>query len=186
MVGKGSKFNASLNLTQNSIQFLPNFDTATHARLSLPASKTNPFRKGVSIAIATAPGCPTCPIAALKALFNELPCEEDAPLFEQPDGSALSYSFFVSVTRNALSKAGFNPNLYVGHSFRCGAASAAAAAGYSDYEIQLLGCWCSNSYKLYIENDLARILHLSTLLHMASTHLIPFKSPALRDYTALA
>lgn len=182
-MGKGGKFNASLNLTRNSVQFLPD---ATHARLSLPASKTDPFRKGVTITLTAAPGRPTCPIDALKRLFNELPRDGNEPLFEQPDGKALSHPFFVGAIRKTLSKAGINPHLYAGHSFRRGASSAAAAAGYSDYEIQLLGRWRSDSYKLYIENDPARILHLSYLLHMASTHLIPYEPPALRDYTALA
>ncbi|KAG5715762.1 Integrase/recombinase xerD like protein [Termitomyces sp. T112] len=133
-VGKGGKFNASLNLSRNSIEFLPSFKDATHARLTLPASKTDPFRQGVTITIAATPGCPTCPIAALKALFSELPHNGHTPLLEQPDGSALSYTYFVATVRNALSKAGFNPHSYAGHSFRHGAASAAAAARYSNYD----------------------------------------------------
>ena len=40
---------------------------------------------------------------------------------------------------------------YTGHSFQWGAASSAVAVGYSDYEIQLLGCWCSDTYLLYID-----------------------------------
>ncbi|KAG5716190.1 hypothetical protein E4T56_gene10761 [Termitomyces sp. T112] len=49
MVGKGGRHSASLNLSQNSMQFLPNFDNATHVCLTLPASKTDPFCKGVTI-----------------------------------------------------------------------------------------------------------------------------------------
>lgn len=95
-VGKGGKFNAGLNLTRNSVQFLPNFESATHAWLTLPTSKTDPFHKGITITVAAAPGRPTCPITALKKLFAELPWKNDAPLFEQADGKALSYSFFVN------------------------------------------------------------------------------------------
>ncbi|KNZ80852.1 Integrase/recombinase xerD like protein, partial [Termitomyces sp. J132] len=185
-VGKGGKYSASLNLSRRSVQFLPTFADATHVRLTLPASKTDPFRKGVTITVAAAPGQLTCPVAALKALFIETPRPDDAPLFEQLDGQALSYSHFVKSIRNALSLAGLNPEIYAGHSFRRGAASAAAAAGYSDYEIQLLGRWRSDSYKLYIDNDPNRILHLSSLLHVAFTHLAPFEPPALRDFTAMA
>ncbi|KAG6804959.1 hypothetical protein H0H87_005400, partial [Tephrocybe sp. NHM501043] len=94
---------------------------------------------GVTITIAAAPGWPTCPIAALKAMYIELPHQAQAPLFEQPDGKPLSYSFFIKHLWDSLTLAGFKPENYAGHSFRHGAASEAAAAGYSDYEIQLLG-----------------------------------------------
>ena len=184
--GKG-KYNPSLSLTQQSVQFLPSFENPTHIILTLPASKTDPFRKGISITISAAPGRPTCPVTALKNLFSETPNRSpNAPLFENPDGKPLSYNFFVDTIRVALESAGLNPKAYAGHSFRRGAASEAAAAGYSDYEIQLLGRWRSDAYKLYIETSLNRILHLSSLLHMAHPHSIPFEPPALRDYTALA
>ncbi|KAG5717591.1 hypothetical protein E4T56_gene5241 [Termitomyces sp. T112] len=172
--------------SSHAVQFVPSFEHATHIRLTLPASKTDPFRKGVTIIIAAAPGQPTCPVAVLKALFTKLPRDDNAPLFEQLDGKALSYNFFVKSIREALSLAGFNPGSFVGHSFRRGAASAAAAAGYSNYEIQLLGRWRSDSYKLYIDSNPVCILHLSSLLHLAHTHLAPFEPLALRDYTAMA
>ncbi|KAG5715289.1 Integrase/recombinase xerD like protein [Termitomyces sp. T112] len=118
-VGKSNgKYNPSLNLSRTSIKFFPDFKDATHTYLTLPASKTDPFHKGVTITVAAAPSHPSCPIAALKALFTELPQEDDAPLFEQPDGKALSYTDFVKSIREALSMAGFNPSLYAGHSFR--------------------------------------------------------------------
>ncbi|KNZ72405.1 hypothetical protein J132_03371 [Termitomyces sp. J132] len=119
-------------------------------------------------------------------MFTKSPRDGSVPLFEQPDGKALAYTYFVNAICNALSHAGFSPSLYAGHSFQCGTASAAAAAGYSDYKIQLLGRWHSDSYKLYIENDPARILHLFSLLHMASNHFIPFEPLALRYYTPMA
>jgi hypothetical protein len=112
--------------------------------------------------------------------------EPTSHLFEDPDGTPLSYKHFITSIRNALELAGLNPKIYAGHSFRRGAASAAAAAGYSDYEIQLLGRWRSDAYKLYIESDPKRILHLSSLLHMAHPHLTPYEPPALRGFTALA
>ncbi|KAF5337417.1 hypothetical protein D9611_003081 [Ephemerocybe angulata] len=183
--GKGK--DVSLGLQRQHVKFLPSFEDANHIILTLPASKTDPFRKGVTVTIAAAPGAPTCPVAALKRFWNaasdRLP---SSPLFENPDGSALTYTHFVDSIRDALERAGLNPKLYAGHSFRRGAASAAAAAGYSDYEIQLLGRWRSDAYKLYIETNPQRILHLSSLLHMAHPHLTPFEPPALRGYMSLA
>ncbi|KNZ71542.1 Integrase/recombinase xerD like protein, partial [Termitomyces sp. J132] len=184
--GKGGKFNPSLNLSRDCVTFQPNFANPTHARITLPASKTDPFCRGVTVTVAAAPGRPTCPVAALKAMFTELPREHDAPLFEQPDGKPLSYSYFVRSIRDALALASLNPNAFAGHSFRRGAASEAAATGYSDYKIQLLRRWRSDTYKLYVENDTNRILQLSFLLHLAHTQITPFEPPALRGFTALA
>ncbi|CAK5284821.1 unnamed protein product [Mycena citricolor] len=183
--GSGSS-SASLNLRRSNVEFLPSFDECTHVNLTLPASKTDPFRKGVTISIAAAPGLITCPVAALKRLFTELPRPLTAPLFEGLDGKPLQYKAFVAGLRDALASAGIDPTGFAGHSFRRGAASEAAAAGFSDYEIQLLGHWRSDSYKLYIENSLSRILSLSKNLHMAHPHSVPYIPPVFRDYAPLA
>ncbi|KLO04126.1 hypothetical protein SCHPADRAFT_788685, partial [Schizopora paradoxa] len=82
----------------------------SYVTLLIPASKTDPFRKGIKIYIAAAPGQHT-----------------------------------------SLAAAGIDPSPFAGHSFRRGAASAAAAAGFADHEIQLLGRWHSDCFKLYIE-----------------------------------
>ncbi|KAK6987608.1 DNA breaking-rejoining enzyme [Favolaschia claudopus] len=182
----GSGKDASLNLTRENVEFVPNFDNCEYINLTLPHSKTDPFRKGVTITIAAAHGQPSCPVAALKRLFTELPRVSNAPLFEGVDGKPLHYKAFVAGIRTSLAAAGIDPSGYAGHSFRRGAATEAAAAGYNDYEIQLLGRWRSDAYKLYIENPISRILHLSKQLHMAHPHSVPFEPPALRDYTPVA
>ncbi|KAJ7733397.1 DNA breaking-rejoining enzyme, partial [Mycena maculata] len=172
------KSDASLNLTRDAVQFFPDFETCTHMVLTLPGSKSDPFRKGVSLTIAAAPGHASCPVTAVKKLFVEFPRPGSAPLFEGLDGKPLHYKVFVAGIRTALTAAGIYPSGFVGHSFRRGAASEAAAAGYSDYEIQLLGRWRSDSYKLYIENSPSRILYLSYQLHLAHPHSVPFEPPA--------
>ncbi|KNZ77989.1 hypothetical protein J132_02632, partial [Termitomyces sp. J132] len=190
ILGKGGKYLSSLNLSHNCVEFLPNLEHATHICLTLPTSKTiratsraadwtNPFHKGVSVTVAATLRWPTCPVTALKNLFAKFPCKAQAPLFEEPGGKALSYTYFVNAIRSALALAGLSPECFAGHSCGIGAASAAAAAGYSDYEVQLLGRWHSDSYKLYIKNDSSQILHLSSLLHMAFINLTPYKPPAL-------
>jgi len=45
-------FNPAIHLSRNSIQFQPNIQSPTHVLISLPASKSDPFRKGVSIVVA--------------------------------------------------------------------------------------------------------------------------------------
>lgn len=146
---------------------MPSLAAATHLTLTLPASKTDPFRKGVTVYIAAAPGQPSCPVTAMQNLFQQYQRPPNAPLFEIAPDCPLTRAIFVSSIRGALSRAGYDCSLFAGHSFRRGGASAAAQAGYSDYEIQLLGRWRSDAYKLYIESDTRRLLQLSALLHWA-------------------
>jgi len=123
--------------------------------LTLPSSKTDPFRKGVDILIARAPGAHTCAVAALQSLFRHAHKPQGSALFTQDDGSPLSRSNFLSRIKLSLTNAGFDTSRFSGHSFRWGAASSAAAVGFNDYEIQQLGRWRSNSYKLYVDGSQA-------------------------------
>ncbi|KAF5384159.1 hypothetical protein D9615_003180 [Tricholomella constricta] len=177
---RGEKFNTSTHLSRGCVTFLPSFAAPTHVRLDLPASKTDPFRKGVSILIAKAPeGSTTCAVSALHHLFTSNPQPLDAPLFSNPDGSPLTRADFVSTLKQRLTSLGINASLYSGHSFRRGAASAAAAVGFADFEIQLLGRWRSDAYKLYIDVPRERILGLSARLHLAVPPAQPFVPPDL-------
>ncbi|PPQ83082.1 hypothetical protein CVT24_012140, partial [Panaeolus cyanescens] len=162
-----SKFSPSTNLTRDSIDFKPSFDDADHIKLTLPSSKTDTFRKGVTITISAAGnGVSTCPVAALKALFSASPTQSPRdPLFQLANGSPLSRSHYITTLHERLRAVGIDPTAYSGHSFRRGAATAANAAGYSDVEIQLLGRWRSDAYKLYIDTPPDRVLALSKRLH---------------------
>ena len=167
--------------------FEPSLNNPTHVCLDLPASKTDPFRKGVSILIAKAPpGSATCAVSALRRLFQLFPESPNTPPFNNKDGSALTQSSFISTLKSRLAIIGLDQSLYSGHSFHCGAASAAAAVGYADHEIQLLGCWRSDTYKLYIDVPKDRVLGLSACLHIAILSAEPFEPLALPFTPALA
>jgi hypothetical protein len=176
-VPNGSKFNSTIHLSHSSIQFMPSFDQPSHMRLSLPSSKTDPFRTGVTILITRAPpdAALTCPILAMQRYIRQWP-EPDplAPLFRDITGKALSRAPFISLLKSRLASLNLDQSLYSGHSFRRGAATSAATVGYNDYEIQLLGRWRSDAYKLYIDTPPDRTLQLSSRLHVA---LAPFPAP---------
>ncbi|KAL4251363.1 Phage Integrase-like Recombinase [Pleurotus pulmonarius] len=166
---------------------MPSIHNPDHIILTLPASKTDPFRKGVTIYIASAPDSPsTCPVSALVHLFTINPLPPNSPLFTTSDQSPLTRSRFIARLRLALLEAGFQPHGFSGHSFRRGAASAAAAAGFLDHEIQQLGRWRSDAYRLYIDTPKDRILNLSSRLHMADPHASTFEPPSLRFTPSLA
>ena len=57
----------------------------------------------------------------------------------------------------ALERGGVCSDGFSGHSFRIGAAKAAAEAGVGDAVIQLLGCWKSDAYKGYVQPGQVRL-----------------------------
>ena len=159
---------------------------ATQVRLTLPTSKTDPFCKGVSILLAAQPNATTCPVTSLALLFAVDPQPPHTPLFAEIDGSPLHCTSFIQSLKTDLQSCRFNASQYSGHSFRRGAASSAAAAGYSNYELQLLGCWRSDAYCLYINVPADRLLALSAQLHWAIPVARPPKHPVPHLTSGLA
>ncbi|KAF7350192.1 Integrase/recombinase xerD [Mycena venus] len=168
-ITSGSGRDSSLNLTRAAIEFFPDFASCTHITPHPPGLEDGPLPQGDHAHHRCGPRLTLV-----------------APLFEGTDGKPLHYRAFVTGIRTSLTAAGIDPSGFAGHSLRRGAATEAAAAGFDDYEIQLLGHWRSDAYRLYIENPISRILHLSKQLHMAHPHSVPFEPPALRDYTPMA
>ncbi|KAF5362796.1 hypothetical protein D9757_011021 [Collybiopsis confluens] len=182
-VGEKDIFNPAVHLTRDSVYFVPSIDNPSYVQLTLPECKTDPFRKGVSIIIAAVPGSKFCAVTALKALFTHHPLPSNSPLFARTDGRPMTRSFFISTLRSRLQLAGIDTAGYSGQSFRRGAATSAAAAGYSDYEIQVLGRWRSDAYKLYRDVPVDRTLHLSALLHVAAAAQTQLSEPLALHFT---
>ena len=129
-----------------------------HLELTLPASKTDPFRRGITLNVA-ASGDDACPVRALRHLFR-WKASLDSPLFETTNG--FTRDLVVGQVRQILALLGVKGH-YSGHSFRRGAATSARAAGLSEEEIMLLGRWKSFAYRLYIDTRPERILAASRL-----------------------
>lgn len=110
---------------------------------TLPASKTDPFRKGVTLTIA-ATDDGACPLRSLNHLSTTFPSAPSEPLFhpKQP----FTRQLVTDILPDALKSLGYHGH-YSGHSFRWGAATSARENGLSDDEIQLLGRWRSDSYR---------------------------------------
>ena len=68
------------------------------------------------------------------------------PLFCWPDDSPVRRSQFVDSLNQALSFFSLETDRYKTDSFRIGAASWAAALGFSDLQIKRFGCWKSNTF----------------------------------------
>ena len=143
------------NLTRGSISI-----KANKLELILPSSKTDPFRKGVTITIAASNDV-ACAVASMRNLTQRFPAESTTPLFDP--GFPYTRGHVTAVLRRCLAMLRIEGQ-YSGHSFRRGAATSARRAGLSDEEIQSLGRWKSNSYRLYIEASPSYILSASRRL----------------------
>ena len=142
-----NEFDPSTHLAPANVS-LDSRETPSRAYIQIKASKTDPFRTGVTIVLG-ATGRDLCPIAALTP-YLALRGPSPGPLFQFQSGSYLTRARFVAEVRQLLSLAGLLASAYSGHSFRNGAATTAALAGVEDHTIQTLGRWQSSAYLLYI------------------------------------
>ena len=114
----------------------------------IKASKTDPFRQGVTLHLGRT-GADLCPVVAVLE-YMVARGSEAGPLFMWQDGRYLTRASFVKEVRAALTVAGFNAADFAGHSFRIGAATTASTCGIQDSLIKTLGRWESSAYTCYI------------------------------------
>lgn len=121
-------------------------------------SKADPFGAGMHLYLGRT-GDILCPVTAMLGYLAIRPATA-GPLFVFHDNTFLSRARLVTHMRETLSQAGIQTAHFSGHSFRIGAASAAARAGCNDSLIQTLGRWKSDAFTAYIRtppDDLAAV-----------------------------
>ncbi len=101
-----------------------------NVQVAIKASKTDPFRKGVTV--------------FLGRTANDL-CP--GPFFRLASGAPLTREVLVRKMWGALEAGGIDASKYAGHSFRIGAATTAAMVGVEDSLIKTMGRW---AYQLYV------------------------------------
>lgn len=136
-----------------------------HLEFVLPASKTDPFRRGATIAIGRCAG-PCCAVAAVSAYLQATAGRSpDGPLFQFTSGMQLSRLTFTQSLQHALADAAVpQASAYKGHSFRIGAATTAAQAGVPAWLIKTMGRWSSDAYMVYIRTPLEMRLAVASRL----------------------
>ncbi len=150
------KFDPNVNLTRGSVSFI---NKGNSYLLTLKASKTDPFRKGVTLSVSRVNKA-FCPVKALDRYLGasrKWGSQEKQPLFITVEGLPLSRSYFLRHLRIVLGAAGLDKEQFSGHSFRIGAATSASRAGIPDHLIQTLGRWSSDCYVRYIRVPLESI-----------------------------
>jgi hypothetical protein len=131
-------------------------------KVTIKASKTDQFRKGVDIYVGRTNN-EMCPVAAILAYVASRG-NHSGFLFKFEDGRLLTKDRFISHVRLALSEAGVDSSAYSGHSFRIGAATTAGRKGISSEKIKTLGRWESAVYLLYVRLSREELSSVSALI----------------------
>ena len=108
-----------------------NHQNTSAVSVRIKASKTDPFRQGVTIYLGVTKTT-ICPVKAILA-YIAVRGTHEGPFFYFSSRKMLTRERFVKEIRLALSKVGMDPDVYAGHSFRIvGAAIVAYAKGIKD------------------------------------------------------
>ena len=147
VVPSSSHYDPNLHLSYGDV-CLHDKTSPEFLSVSIKASKTDPFRQGIRIYLGKS-GVDICPVGAILAYMVSRG-DRPGPFFGYANGRPLTRERFISSVRAALRSKGVDASPYSGHSFRIGAATAAATNGVSDSLIKTMGSWESSAYTLYI------------------------------------
>ena len=86
----------------------------------------------------------------LKSLFNQVKTSPDAPVLSFSCSQFINHRTFTEKLKMLLKKAGLDPALYSGHSFRRGGASYLYSIGGTTLMVQVLGEWSSQIFTRYL------------------------------------
>jgi hypothetical protein len=131
-------------LTADTIA-IDSYQNPSTIKIHLSISKTDQFGKDIDIYLGRT-NSDLCPM--LRYLVKR-PGPRSGPLFILQNGIPLQRDQFVRYLKDALDAAGISHAHYSGHSFRIGAATAAARAEVPDHLIKTLGRWESEAYQIY-------------------------------------
>lgn len=163
-VPSAAEYDADCLLSEGDVR-LDSVSKPTVVQVRIKASKTDPFRKGVSVYLGRTDRdlCPVGAVAAYLAVRGRDP----GPFFRFIGGKPLTRVALVRRVREALQPSGVDVSKYSGHSFRIGAATAAAAVGIEDSLIKTLGRWRSSAYQVYVRVPRERLASVSKQLSVA-------------------
>ena len=120
-------------------------------RLRIKESKMDRLREGAFVTLPRT-DLEICPVRAVLE-FMVVRKAGPGPFFMDREKVGLTRRDFVTEVRKSLAERGLPDTGISGHSFRIGAATAAATSGASDEKIKALGRWKSREYKGYIRRE---------------------------------
>ena len=135
-------------------------------KVHLKQSKTDQLGKGIDIYIGKT-DYPLCPVVAIMAYMASRG-PSPGPFFKPANNRPLTKSCFTNKIRAGLQAVELPESDFAGHSFRIGAATAAANPRVEDSTIQMLGRWSSAAFLSYIRTPREHLARFSRALAAAS------------------
>ena len=86
----------------------------------------------------------------VKLLYSRVKAGDDSPALSFSTKSFITHQSFTTKLKQWLSKAGLDPSLFSGHSFRRGGASYLYSIGGSTLMVQVMGDWRSQVFTRYL------------------------------------
>lgn len=130
-----------------------------HMEVTIRYSKTDQRGRSTTLHFTKGDDISVCPIMAV-ARFVEIRPTVPGPLFVHFGGDPLTRYQFNALLKKGISAIGLSPSCFSPHSFRIGAATAAASNGVPIDVIKNMGRWQSHAVKLYIRPH--RVLSLQS------------------------
>ena len=152
-------FDATRNLTFEDIS-VDDINDPKYIQIKLKKAKNDQLGKGALVCLGRTGG-ELCPVNAVLAWLVRRG-NAAGPLFHYANGAPLTQSDFTMELRRAVELIGVESQRYSGHSFRAGAATAAANQGIEDSTIKLLGRWHSSAYQVYIKTPPVSLANLTS------------------------
>ena len=138
------------------------------ALVYIPFSKTNQFgQQTLVIPLVRNNSRALDPIFHLDLLFSRTGASSNSPAFTYRSGNSnkfVMYKTFTVKLKSLLSKAGFSPEKFSGHSLRRGGATFLHACGANVLQIQACGDWASSVFTRYIYISLEQRMESQKLM----------------------
>ena len=138
-----SQYSSTTHLTVRDVTI-----TTSSLQLHLKRSKTDRYDKSAKLIVGPTHSL-TCPVRAMQKYLAIHQRERRGSLFTLQSGKFITCRDVSSIPQQLLRSANLDWERYSGHSYRVGAATAAAAAGLPDHLIKTLGRWHSRAYQGY-------------------------------------
>ena len=159
---KNLKFDPSCILTRRDVRI---DEDGENVLIFVNFSKTNQYKKNFHVIPIPKNDDPALDLFThLKSLLSRVDADDDAPLLSFSRSQFIGHRIFTTKLKNLLSKAGFDPALYSGHSFRGGGASYLYSIGGTTLMVQVLGDWASQVFTRYLLLSLDDRLAAQTLI----------------------
>lgn len=161
MIPSQNSFDQAKHLSWSDVA-VDNLQSPKLLKVKLKQSKTDQLRQGVDVFVGKT-GCPLCPVTGVLA-YMAIRGDQPGPFFKFGDNKPLTKSSFTHEIRAALQAIGLPYQNFAGHSFRIGAATAAARAGIEDSTIRMMGRWSSSAFLAYVRTPRDQLASFSANL----------------------